>query len=1003
MKKRLLTQLLALACVVCAHALNVGDYIFSPTAKYRVLSENMVTNGDFSVGDGFDGWTNLLGEAVAANWAIKSGLGPNGESVIQSQSAAEDSTSWLCRSWQLDAGTYTLSFWVKGEQSISTSVGVVNGQGAFTTPGSNYMNFYVAVPGTYDIQTAVLSGQNFNTNWKQIVCSVTLDAPQTVAFAAKNVATGVCLTNFEIYSVAEVYDTRVLQRWQSYIQRLYEDPDLPEEKSVLEEPLGALDAFINENGLADDAEAVAGMLQNLQEQIAIFLDANGGDTESGDWSTRGYINWNNLNNATVVGSWSTIGSRWGFSPNDGRLERPADDGYVLTAGIQRNYNLEGIGVKVTRSDLPAGKYFFQIEAQATAAANNAAPYGSNSARPIVGPTLWVGTDSLTLAEDTISGDYWKTYYLIREVKEGETVTAGFLFPTYSDGMGGRYSLRNPQFRLLGRNVDQVHHYLRVGEVVTQENELKNRLDNYANDVKNLYWGKDSLFTVQSRAQAIYDNAITIVTPERETQVADNAEGVAELEALRDELLAQVNDMARAKNWMTRMNSVQDSLRTYIADANASLANEGHAKADAGLRTALQSAVATGQGLIDGLAVIDDVEGTIAKNAEHSTAKQAIRDARQDFEMSCATRAFPAELQSENLNFEAWTSTKTTYSSDREVNGWKIMIGTDGKQWEISNNSRYKSGKRASVWRGTSVGPNGKMSKTQTISKAGVYEFRSHAFSAEYGDGAKWAEYMNIAKIPGYILDWDVFENIYVDTIYNPNVRLFFGPDGATNDSITLTKCAPADYLKYFNGTDSVLIYTRETSMAYSVIYVKNNDAEEVVELGLEAFENSATSGANTFGFGDNSLTYVGNVETYTADTDAELQAVTARAKAYIDQYADVDDFGSMTMKTEANVGWILYKVMRYIGDSRYPWADGFSYVAPSTLQEKQNVILSINEYLNMIDLTINPQLQGVKEIATEAQPVARQQRGTYTLSGVKVNGQLKPGLYIINGKKVIVK
>jgi len=57
----------------------------------------------------------------------------------------------------------------------------------------------------------------------------------------------------------------------------------------------------------------------------------------------------------------------------------------------------------------------------------------------------------------------------------------------------------------------------------------------------------------------------------------------------------------------------------------------------------------------------------------------------------------------------------------------------------------------------------------------------------------------------------------------------------------------------------------------------------------------------------------------------------------------------------------------------------------------------------MIDLTFDPQLQGVKEIATEAQPVARQQRGTYTLSGVKVNGQLKPGLYIINGKKVIVK
>ena len=1003
MKKRLLTQLLALACVMGAYAYNVGDYIFSPTAKFKVISNNFVTNGDFSVGDGYDGWSSVDGGQVADNWKIVSGLGPNGEAVIQSQSSVADSTAWLCRSWELGAGTYTVSFWIQGEQSGTTSVAVVNNQGAYTTPGDNYMNFYVAQAGTFDIKSPILPAQNFNTNWKQIVGNVTLTEPSTVAFAAKSVAPNVCLTGFEIYQVEEVYDTRILERWQSYMQKLADDPDLPLEKDLLAEPLEALNAFITVDGMADDPEAVAYVLENVQTQIAAFLDANAGDTESGDWSKVGYKNWNNINNATVVGSWQTLGDRWGFSPNDESLERPANDGYVLSAGIQRSYNHVGKGVKVTRSDLPAGKYFFQIEAQATAAANNSAPYGSNSSRPIVGPTLWVGTDSLTLAEDTISGDYWKTYYLIREVKEGETVTAGFLFPSYEDGLGGRYSLRNPQFRLVGKNVDEVHHYLRVGEVVTQENELKNRLDNYMNDVKNLYWGKDSLTLVQGRAQAVYDEAITIVTPERETAVQPTAEGVVQLEELRDGLLAQVNDMARAKNWMTRMNSVQDSLRTHIADANASLASEGHAKADAGLRTALQSAVATGQGLIDGLAVIDDIEGTVAKNAEHSTAKQNIRDARQEFEMSCATRAFPAELQSENLNFEAWTSNKTTYGSDREVNGWKIMIGADGKQWDIANNGAYKHGKRASIWRGTSVGPNGKMSKTQTISKAGVYEFRSRAFSAEYGDQAKWAEYMNVATQIGSIIDWDTFDNMVVDTVYHPNVRLFFGPDGSTNDSITLTKCAPADYLRYWNGTDSALIYTRETPMEYAVIYVKTNDAEELVELGLEAFENGATSGANTFGFGDNSLTYVGKLEDYTADTDAELQSVIARAKETISNYADVDGAGYLTMKTDANVGWIIYKLMRYVGHANYPWADGYSYVAPATLQEKHNVILSIKEYLNMIDLTIDPQLQGVKEIATEAQPVARQQRGVYTLSGVKMNGKLAPGLYIINGKKVIVK
>lgn len=999
MKKRLLTQILALTCVMGAYALNEGDYIYSPTAKFKVTGANIVTNGDFSVGDGYEGWSNIDGGPVAANWAIKSGLGPNGEPVIMSEVSSADSVAYLCRSWQLDAGTYTVSFWIQGETAGVTTVGVVNNSGAYTTPGDNYINFFVAETGTYSIKTPILTGQNFDTNWKQIVGNVTLTEPQTVAFAAKAVATGTCLTGFEIYPVQSVFDTRILERWQGYMQRLYEDPDLPVEKEILEEPLAAIGEFISAEGMADDEAVVADVLVLIQESINNFLDANAGDTESGDWSTHGYSNWNNINNNRVVGSWSTIGVRWGFSPNDESLERPEGDGYVLTAGIQRSYNLENVGVKVVREDLPPGKYFFQIEAQATAAANNSAPYGSNSARPIVGPTLWVGTDTLTLENDTISGDYWKTFYLIREVKEGETVQAGFLFPTYDDSMGGRYSLRNPQFRWIGKNVDEVHHFLRVTEIMTQEKELKNRLDNYANDVKDLYWGKDSLVIAQAQAQAVYDDAITVVTPEGETAVQPTEEGVNQLVDLREALLAEVNNMGRAKNWMINMNNIQGELRSTIADANASLENEGHAKADAGLRTNLQNCVASGQALIDAITVIDDIEATTAKNAEHATAKQAIRDARQDFEMSCATRAFPAELQCDNLNFEAWTS-KTTYSSDREVNGWSFLIGTDGKQWDVAPTAGFKKGHSAGIWRGTSVGPNGKAVKKVTISKPGVYEFRSRAYSAEYGDQSKWAEYMNVAQICGSVFDWDTFDLTPADTVYHPNVRLFFGPDGATNDSITVSKCAPEDYLTDTNGT---LVYTRGTAMVYSIIYVKTTDTEETVEFGLEAFENGATSGANTFGFGDNLFNYLGKVADYEADTEAELQATSARAKEYIAKYGPTVDDDPTSV--DENVGWITHKLMRLVNDTRYPWTDGYSYVAPANVQDKQNVILTLNEYMEMIDLSTDPSLLGIEDVNADTQAVNRQQLGTYTLSGVKVTDakNLKPGFYIINGKKYLVK
>ena len=98
--------------------------------------------------------------------------------------------------------------------------------------------------------------------------------------------------------------------------------------------------------------------------------------------------------------------------------------------------------------------------------------------------------------------------------------------------------------------------------------------------------------------------------------------------------------------------------------------------------------------------------------------------------------------------------------------------------------------------------------------------------------------------------------------------------------------------------------------------------------------------------------------------------------------------------------------MKKMRTNNYPWAEGsgLSYVAPTTLQEKQNIILTLKEYIEMLNGTLDPALLGIEEVTAKTQSVARQQRGTYTLSGVRVNGQNLPaGLYIINGKKVLVK
>lgn len=989
MKKRLLMQLVAVVCVVSTYALNVGDFIYSPTAKFAITGENLVTNGCFDQGDGSEGWSNLLGTALADNWKVTTKQGPNSENVIESLSASSDSVAYLTRTWELPAGTYTVSFWIRGASSGSTTVGVVNNNGVYTTPGDNYINFFIPVAGTASIETPILTGQSFGTEWKQIVGNVTLAEPKSVCFAAKAVATGIQMTGFEIYPVTEVYDTRNMQRTIDFLNVLMADDNLPD-KSSIEGPMVALQSMVNDPSATADKEAMTQMMESeIEPMIVQFFDDNAGDTESGNWSTHGYSNWNRINNATVVGSWSTLGARWGFSPNDESLERPINDGYVLTAGIQRTMNLDHVGVKVTRSDLLPGKYLIYIEAQATAAANNAAPYGSNDSRPIVGPTLWVGKDSLTLDNDTINGNYWKRYYYIADVHEGETVTAGFLFPTYSDNMGGRYSLRNPMFRKVGNTTTEIKYGLRINDVNTQQVELKNRLNNYMNDVADKYWGKDSLRIAIANATPVYENSLTVVKSNGSCDVPVTDEGVETIANLKQELIDQVNAMGRAKNWVNNINLIQDTLRTAISDANASLASDGYVKANAGLRTSLTSAVATGQGLIDALEDVSPIADAIAKNEEYTAAKNAIRLGRMDFEMSAASRAYPAALVLANANFEQ--------GSGSNIPGWYVENGTDmtdsngNPAWRPADDSNLKSGRKLNAWRGTTVAPMGKANQKVTLTLPGLYEYRVKAYAVD----DTWAEFVACPKSGiVYIEDEDTGDDVGVDTIYCPRVMVFFGPDGGA-DSLTVSKSVA--YGGYKNGSGN---WDGYRPLSYSVFYNKTTTEPEVFEFGLESKENDAKAGVCGFGFGDNEIYYVGNEADYIAAADKMLTDEAAKVKEM--------------MAAHEGDNWIKWKVKRYLFDHSYPEyvttkALYDSSVRPTTAAGLQNAILSLREMASLLDPTYEPIEKeiiptGINLIENANAKGTSVNQGVYNLQGVKMDGKnLKKGIYIINGKKYVVK
>jgi hypothetical protein len=71
-------------------------------------------------------------------------------------------------------------------------------------------------------------------------------------------------------------------------------------------------------------------------------------------------------------------------------------------------------------------------------------------------------------------------------------------------------------------------------------------------------------------------------------------------------------MGRAKNWVVNSNAIQDELKKWITDAQASLDNPANATSPADLRTALQNAIKAGQTLIDGISATNQTDEFNAK-------------------------------------------------------------------------------------------------------------------------------------------------------------------------------------------------------------------------------------------------------------------------------------------------------------------------------------------------------------------------------------------------------
>lgn len=948
MKKRLLLQLMVMLLTVGAYA--QGQYLYTHTAKYVTVGKNQIANSNFDQGDnGFAGWQNELGQELMTQfWAKDPSTGPNGiNAVISLGSEATDGCALINKVSGLSAGEYTVSFWVKSEGGFTSTT---------TSGAANYIDVFANKTG--DIAKVaddkqVAQAEMIGTEWQQVIYSVELEEGDVIIIHAAKVDAGTMFAGFAVNQVMEVFDTRISDRLLAYADKLMADPELPNGheafKTWIEEDFKAALASEDVRDSKDEMQDFVEAFNN--EYLIAFLNANGANlfpTYLNDWTSWGQYNYARL---ATKDNWTFEGGRWGFTGNMDYLEFKAGDGYIASAGIQTSMNLNaGVRTKAGALDaLPAGKYFFSIEAQAVAASNRANPYGADHSVVIDKPYFFIGKDTIVVA-DTLSGYHWKRYYAIAEIKDGDEKVVGFHFPFYENKKGGRYSLRNPQVYLLGNSTEDMEFKALKEAFIVQQVNLNKRITEYPVELAaaNYPWEQDSLARAIAIAQPVYDASLLII--DANGNVLDKEQVTEEK---TQKLLDQVNALGRARNFIIAQNAPIATLKETIATANAALNDAANAGASAAKRTALQAAVNEGQKLIDGISSTNQGEAFTA-------ATNDILTALEEFKSTSANRANPTEILVKNADFSDFSAGSNITTFDAPVKDWNWAIAASANRWEIRDNETLSQGHGASIWRGTTVQLDGKAWQTIDLTYEGLYEYRAEAYISE-------------ERVSELVAAAEILDN---DTIFTPNIRLFFGEDGLA-DSITISK--------WYNGVKNDGSYfTRDVSgtkyggmvyATYSVFFKKSGSAPVKVEFGLEARDNYAAAGANGFGFGNNKIYYLGDEAQYLIDTKADLTAAVATAK---------------TLAASNPDSYWTVKLNRYIKNAE----------EATTAKEMQNALWGINE----VSSRLNGTTTGIEGITTKTNAAAA--KGVYTLTGIKVSDKadnLKPGFYIINGKKHVIK
>lgn len=922
MNKRLLISFAAIMGAMTSFAYNVGDYVYTHDAKFKVVGENLIANGNFA--SNYDGWKDYAGGALSPDyWSIETGAAEDGKgNVIQSANGGADLTgNYMYQAVPFESGkTYVVTFKMKGVEPGTSSI---------TQKTSNYVDVFANADGTVS-KTAerfqqVATTDALNAEWTNYSYSftdtVTGGSTGYIVVSFGQLTQGTQISDVEIREVESVFDTRISDKEIAYAKSLLAIDDFKNGRDVFNGVLEGIEAAFKGSGL-DDPSTAEDALKSFVDAENLFLDANSYDVSSMINSKQLWTTKMQKANGTY-GDWYVEGSsRW--------FHDPASDPYIVDK-IQGTFNLPAGTAKIVK-EMPAGKYFFSCESKGYRMAGTSAAvrYTPDYTYVVEGAKIFIGKDSVSFNLDQRN---FERHFVMSSIAEGETLNAGFWHPATSvdNKLGGEVFMQTPVLRIVGDNSNgemktYVENYVALNAIATQANALKVMLDSaVVVAAKAEYpWGKAELNDTTTKYQTVYSK-LSVLQP-----------GAELFDVAADSLEQSMRIVRSAINAYYSLNAPYTDLKAQIAQANESINLPANANGD---KATFKTVIDKAQALINSATAEYNEE--LAQQMKD--AKTELADAQSAFEATTAAFNNPSEVQIVNPFFEGASKYKIP-------TGWTgVMDENSNAKWKGGSDKNYENGSYVCSWKGYTYYPKNSLAQQVNVLKSGVYVLSCQTIC------------------------------------YNEN---------GSRDGDRNTHSGVFYYGKLTESADTIAAHMIHTNRnvgyypeIYAVVYDKADEAETSIEFGYNALNNTC---CNQYTFGGNHLRYMGPKAKFDTDLAAALAASLEKGAAMLQSITSFENDATVESKTGLTYGNIYINLGHAVD---------YAQVA-ETSSQKMTAYYQLQDAIKNANVVV----AGVKGIIAE--PVAKIQKGVYTLTGVKVAdnaANLPQGLYIVNGKKVIVK